>query len=357
MSILQINEFALEDSLQRLVASNPDLVLNEIYSSDDISGGRKLYLIGREIELSKGDDGGSRFLDVLFVNDEGLPVLVEVKLAKNPEIVRKVIAQIIGYATFAKLWNKDMLRSSFLKNNSDEEVRSKIDTDDFWDRVKSHLDSETYTLVIAADKIGNELEQMIKFLDRKIPDIKVCGIEINTYGDVYSTKFIGNRSSRKITEQKIEWNRNTLIARCAKVRPDLKDAAERLVNFSEEISAKEKFITLNYGQGSVYASMALSLESAWLFQMQNLNSDIALYVSYRYLAKIIGGEYTDELVAEMFTNTPTPIRIQRSKWYLNFRLSKLAQGDNLEYFISQCAEIVNAYKRHASSTPPPQNNS
>ena len=87
--------FDTEDKLQALIAENPDLLLHELYSTEDISAGRRLFLIGREIGLRKSaDDSTSMWLDVLFVDDSGLPVLVEVKRSVNPEIHRLVVAQL-----------------------------------------------------------------------------------------------------------------------------------------------------------------------------------------------------------------------------------------------------------------------
>ena len=89
--------FDTEDKLQALIAENPDLLLHELYSTEDISAGRRLFLIGREIGLRKSaDDSTSMWLDVLFVDDSGLPVLVEVKRSVNPEIHRLVVAQLIN---------------------------------------------------------------------------------------------------------------------------------------------------------------------------------------------------------------------------------------------------------------------
>ena len=153
--------FDTEDKLQALIAENPDLLLHELYSAEDISAGRRLFLIGREIGLRKSaDDSTSMWLDVLFVDDSGLPVLVEVKRSVNPEIHRLVVAQLINYATFARLWNKSLLQNGFRQNNR-ADVLAEYDTDSFWDTVLTHLREETYTMVVAADKINGELAHLM----------------------------------------------------------------------------------------------------------------------------------------------------------------------------------------------------
>ncbi|MDD3136317.1 MAG: endonuclease NucS domain-containing protein [Methanoregula sp.] len=74
-----------EKNLQELLANNPQL----LQQNQD----QPLMLVGREIKLNSGD------IDILFLNSEGRIVIVEVKLAKNPEIEREIIGQVVAYAS------------------------------------------------------------------------------------------------------------------------------------------------------------------------------------------------------------------------------------------------------------------
>ena len=74
-----------EDWLQNLIHNNPRLVpAGEIESSFD-----DIIPIVRELPLPSG------YLDNLYFTPDGYPVLVEVKLWKNQEARRKVVAQIL----------------------------------------------------------------------------------------------------------------------------------------------------------------------------------------------------------------------------------------------------------------------
>jgi hypothetical protein len=53
-----------------------------------------LAFVQSEIRL-----GSSGNLDILLINSDGLPVAVEVKLQKNAEARREVVAQAIDYIT------------------------------------------------------------------------------------------------------------------------------------------------------------------------------------------------------------------------------------------------------------------
>lgn len=344
--------FDTEDKLQALIAENPDLLLHELYSTEDISAGRRLFLIGREIGLRKSaDDSTSMWLDVLFVDDSGLPVLVEVKRSVNPEIHRLVVAQLINYATFARLWNKSLLQNGFRQNNR-ADVLAEYDTDSFWDTVLTHLREETYTMVVAADKINGELAEMLAFLDRKIPDITVCGVEVNAYEGLCTTRFIGNRAlqATKAARSYKEWDATSLLAKCNEVRPDFAACTEKLVNYALGCG-----LPVHYGRGMIYASMDVSINGAWLYQIQSLDHDIGVFVSYANLSSKLGGALSPEQILEMFSPLGRDGHpLSYSMLYIKLRVSDLAAGDNLSVFLSQCDRILNIYREHSKSLIPPR---
>ena len=334
--------FETEAKLQKLIADTPELLLRELYSSKEIEDGRQIFLIGREVGVRKSrEDTESLWLDVLFVDDTGLPILVEVKRAVNQEIHRLVIAQLIEYATFAHNWQKDMLRDGFLQNNS-EEVRGKYDTDSFWDAVLTHLEEETYTIVVAADEIKGELAKMLGFLDNKMPDITVCGIEINYYDDLYATRFIGNRiaQAKKAARTSKNWNASTLLAKCNEIRPELSAASERIIQFAEHCG-----LPVHYGHGMIYASVDVSIDGAWLYQLQTLDRDIAIYVSYANLSKKLHGKISAEEILDVFKPLARPgSSLLYSRWFIKLRVSELATEEKLSCFFEQCNKLIAIYK-------------
>ncbi len=59
-----------------------------------LAGSPRLFVLGREVQLGPG------YADLLAVEASGRPVIVEVKLAKNPEAKRGIVAQVLSYAAF-----------------------------------------------------------------------------------------------------------------------------------------------------------------------------------------------------------------------------------------------------------------
>src|SRR5437868_6799735 len=82
-------EFAAEAQLQKLLYDSPELI--PTYEED------KPAVFVREAGLP-----GSGFTDLLGVDGNGNILVVETKLARNDEVRRKVIGQVLEYA--AHLW-------------------------------------------------------------------------------------------------------------------------------------------------------------------------------------------------------------------------------------------------------------
>ena len=74
--------FSTEEELELLLAASPDLLRQET--------GPRIAFVDRQVDLREAGT-----LDLLFVNGEGLPIAVEVKLARNAQARREVVAQAI----------------------------------------------------------------------------------------------------------------------------------------------------------------------------------------------------------------------------------------------------------------------
>ena len=82
-----------EDVLQSLIATYPDLLVGE----DDPSERTRLMLIEREVSIADNPDAAGRWsLDHLFVDQDGVPTLVEVKRSSDTRIRREVVGQILS---------------------------------------------------------------------------------------------------------------------------------------------------------------------------------------------------------------------------------------------------------------------
>ena len=101
-----------EDLLQTLLARYPDLLAGE--QMDEVSP-RRWLLVAREVGVPGEEAGPARWsLDHLFLDQDGVHTLVEVKRSSDSRIRREVVGQLLDYAANAVVyWPVESLRSLF----------------------------------------------------------------------------------------------------------------------------------------------------------------------------------------------------------------------------------------------------
>jgi hypothetical protein len=101
-----------EDVLQRLLDKHPSLLAGDQLGA---ATPRRWLLVAREASLPSGEDGGGRWsVDLLFLDQDAVPTLVEVKRSSDTRIRREVVGQMLDYAANAVVyWPIDRLRATF----------------------------------------------------------------------------------------------------------------------------------------------------------------------------------------------------------------------------------------------------
>lgn len=101
-----------EKTLQELLAKYPDLLAGEQINVEEP---RRWLLITREMAVPGDEDGAARWsLDHLFLDQDAVPTLVEVKRSSDTRIRREVVGQMLDYAANAvAYWPVDKIRARF----------------------------------------------------------------------------------------------------------------------------------------------------------------------------------------------------------------------------------------------------
>ena len=171
-TILTPEPYANEAELETLLEANPALLAGMEESP--------LSLVSRQYRL-----GGAGIADLFFVDGEGLPVLVEVKLARNPQSRREVIAQVFDYAATLTERTVDEVDSDtgggveralrcVCKDESEFKVR--------WQAMAANLRAGTLRIVVAVDMESEDLSRVIGFIGAH-SDLDVRLIVIEKYKD------------------------------------------------------------------------------------------------------------------------------------------------------------------------------
>lgn len=182
--------YASEDLFQTILADYPNLLAgNQI----DREKPRRWLLIAREVPVPAQQDGGGRWsLDHLFVDQDGIPTLVEVKRSSDTRIRREVVGQMLDYAANASAyWPADAIKSQFERacegrgQESDQALREFLngenDPEDFWKMVKTNLQAGRIRMLFVADDIPSELKKVVEFLNQQMDPAEVLAVELRQY--------------------------------------------------------------------------------------------------------------------------------------------------------------------------------
>ena len=198
--------FAEERILQELVAQHPELLSCEQMSPDVP---RRWILINQEQGIPDTVGGGIRWsLDLLLIDQDAIPTLVEVKRSSNSEIRRKIVGQMLDYAAHAQhTLEVSNIRRDFEESRSRTgqdpngvlaERLGEHNADEFWQRVETNLRAANLRLLFVADGIPDELTREADFLNEQMHNVQVLAVEIKqctgSAGRMWKTRVVDRAS-------------------------------------------------------------------------------------------------------------------------------------------------------------------
>jgi hypothetical protein len=179
-----------EAVLQQLLAKYPNLL-----AGDQMDGAapRRWLLISREMGVPSEAEGGDRWsLDHLFLDQDAIPTLIEVKRSSDTRIRREVVGQMLDYAANAVVyWPVEAIRVRFEEDcrqrgvDPTKEIETLLgpdgDPEGFWQRVKTNLQAGRVRMVFVADVIPSELRRIVEFLNGQMDPAEVLAVEIRQF--------------------------------------------------------------------------------------------------------------------------------------------------------------------------------
>ncbi|MBD0347177.1 MAG: hypothetical protein ICV63_20615 [Coleofasciculus sp. Co-bin14] len=179
-----------EALLQKLLTDYPNLLAGDQINS---TAPRQWLLISREMGVPSQEDGTARWaIDHLFLDQSGIPTLVEVKRSSDTRIRREVVGQMLDYAANGVVyWSLEKIRAQFEANCEVDGIEpeqkfikclgAEIDQEHFWQQVKTNLQAGKVRLVFVADEIPAELQRIVEFLNKQMNPAEVLAVEIKQY--------------------------------------------------------------------------------------------------------------------------------------------------------------------------------
>lgn len=187
--------YAAETDLQALLAEHPHLLGADAFEDETE---RRWILIRREmaVEIEDTEVTSTGWVDHLFVDQEGVATIVEVKRATNTESRRKIVGQILDYAANAPHhWTADVLRSAFETApppagdgpKSPEERLAWLlgaeepDADAFWKLVEQNLREGRLRIVFVLDQVPTALLRIVEFLNKHLDTVETYALEVRRH--------------------------------------------------------------------------------------------------------------------------------------------------------------------------------
>jgi hypothetical protein len=180
--------YQTEDILQKFIADFPDLMPGELIDEGEP---RRWILISREAGIA-AVGGTSRFwLDHLFLDQDGIPTLVEVKRSSDTRSRREVVAQMLDYAANLSTWSHDQIATLLKRRCKDDDLdfdgeleaflTPDVDPSGFWERVGTNISAGRLRLIFVGDKISPEVRQIIEFLNGQLRQVELLGVELRQW--------------------------------------------------------------------------------------------------------------------------------------------------------------------------------
>src|SRR5436305_1875211 len=180
-----------EDLLQELLARYPNLLAGD---QIDSAAPRRWLLISREVPLASEEGGAGRWsVDHIFLDQDAVPTLVEVKRSTDTRIRREVVGQMLDYAANAVVyWPVEQMQARFGRQCSDDNhepdevllefLGADADLDQFWQQAKTNLQAGKVRLVFVADNVSTQLQRVVALPNAQVDPAHVGAVEVKRDG-------------------------------------------------------------------------------------------------------------------------------------------------------------------------------
>lgn len=216
-----------EALLQQLLADHPSVLAGD----DGSAGPKRWLLIKREAGIPSEANAGDRWaVDHVFLDQDAVPTLVEVKRRSDTRIRREVVGQMLDYAAnMSAHWSPERLRAEYERRCETEELSPEdrlaqllgpeIEVEAFWERAKTNLQAGRIRLVFVADEIPPELRRVVEFLNEQMDPAEVLAVEVRQYvgGDLRTLvpTIVGqtaeSQQRKRVTSDATQWDESRFM--------------------------------------------------------------------------------------------------------------------------------------------------
>jgi len=266
--LVEMNEekYESEDLFQRLLAQYANLLAGD---QIDAPTPRRWLLVSREVGVPSEENGVDRWsLDHLFLDQDGIPTLVELKRSTNTEIRRMVVGQMLDYAANAVAnWSVETIRALFESTCASEKrdpaqqlsisLGFEGEPSTFWENVKTNLQAGKIRMIFVADEIPQELRRIVEFLNKQMDPAQVLALELHQYTGkglkIMVPRVIGQTAKPEQPQSSEPWNEERFMK--AVETAEERKVAEDILDW-----AQKKQMEIRWGRGKQYGTFSPALQ-------------------------------------------------------------------------------------------------
>jgi hypothetical protein len=240
-----------EDFLQTLIQKYPEVLAGDQMADEEV----RFLVVRREAGIPDSEGVGDRWsVDHLLIDHNGVPTLVECKRSSDPRIRREVVGQLLEYAANAdvywpaeriRAWAMDQFGGSdgadkailgLLHLEAEDEAAEHVEA--FWAQLEANVRNGKVRLLFVADELPREVRRVIEFLNLKMSDVEVLGVELRQYAGeglrALVPRIVGQteaaRRRKTTTATTAHTSQEEMIAACP---PEIQPALRAMVEEAE----------------------------------------------------------------------------------------------------------------------------
>ncbi len=223
--VMNETAYPAEDLFQHMIAGTSQVLAGDLINP---AAPRRWLFVAREVTVPDMEGGSGRWsLDHLFLDQDSIPTLVEVKRSTDPRARREVVAQMLDYAANSVVyWPAGDIRRLFEERcqreglRADEEIALLKDFDldneqgitDYWSQVDTNLRAGKIRLLFVADRIPPELQRIVEFLNGQMQSAEVLAVEVRRYADdsgyeLFVPSVLGHTAAAQAVKQSVAGSR------------------------------------------------------------------------------------------------------------------------------------------------------
>jgi hypothetical protein len=224
--LLEQRPYDSEALLQEALASFPAVLAGS--STVEESAASRLLLVRQEMGVPKAEGAGATWsLDHLFIDAEGVPVVVEVKRSSDTDSARgpgpdarlcSERGEVLAAGRVARDVRATALDDGTTGAERLREAVPNVDPEVFWQRVEENLKAGRIRMMFVADHLPAELVRVIEFLNEQMSPAEVLGVEVPQYvgggHQVLVPRVVGRTSNAVAAKQPsgTQWDEDGFLA-------------------------------------------------------------------------------------------------------------------------------------------------